>query len=149
MNKLNIDNSGVSRLLELVKSGRQRKIARLYYMNNMSINEICDQIGCNSVIALSDIAVINKLIQDNIKIRTCCDCKKEYYTAENGRKCTARKERTRKETLELRKSIKIAPNKPPERKFKSIQTVEKEREQYNKKHNTHLSYGQFVGLMGE
>lgn len=154
MEKVIIDNSGISRLLDLAKSARQRKIARLYYVNNMSVNEICDQIGCNSVIALSDIAVINKLIEDNIKSKLCVECGKAFYTDSNNHKCPICKNNRKKAAdllqREMYRSVKsIEPKRPKKRKFKPLQVIEKERAEYNRTHSTLLSYGQYVDMVGE
>lgn len=154
MNKLNIDSRGISQLLDLVKSGRQRIIARLYYVNDMSIDEICDQVGCNSVIVLSDIAVINKLIEDNIKSKLCVECGKAFYTDSNNHKCPICKKNRQKAAdllqREMYRSVKSTePKRPKKRKFKSLQVIEKERAEYNRTHGTLLSYGQYIDMVGE
>lgn len=154
MEKAIIDDSGISQLLDLVKSARQRAITRLYYAKDMSINEICDSLGYSAVIVVSDIAVINKLIEDNIKYKLCTECGNKFYSDSNNRKCPICKENARKRRdlaqLELYKAArptraKKGKNKP----FKSLRTIEKERAEYNKTHGTQLSYGQYVNLVGE
>ena len=154
MEKAIIDDSGISRLLDLVKSARQRTITRLYYAKDMSINEICDSLGYSAVIVVSDIAVINKLREDNIKHKPCNDCGREFYTNNNNRKCPICKENARKRRdlaqLELYKSARPTRAKKAKGKaFKSLQMIEKERAEYNKLHGTYLSYGQYVQLVGE
>lgn len=147
-----IDSDGMALLLDVFKSGRQRKIARLYYVNNMTIDDISRQLGCNTAIVASDILVINKTITDNLEVRQCGECGGEFYSGEKNRKCPICKEKAKKERLERQKNefklVKpVSPKK--KKKIKTLQTIEKERAKYNKEHGTHLSYGYYVLVLGE
>lgn len=153
MERYILDTSAISQMLELCKSGRARKIARLWYVNQMSIEDIEIQTGCPKSVIVSEVMLINMLIGNNIPSRTCSQCGEKFYTTQNVRKCPNCKEQNRIERETQQKEVykAVKPNnKPKKRKlFKSIPQIEKERVKYNKEHGTLLSYGQYVLLMGE
>lgn len=153
MDKFNLDTSGMSRMLELCTSGRQRKIARLYYVNNMDIESIAKHLGYNSCVVTSEIMLINKHIESNIGYKKCGECGVKIFTNQKGgaRVCDNCKKETAKQTKERQYELYRA--KPPKtekkKKIKTLRQIEKERAEYNKKHNTWLSYGQYVSMVGE
>ena len=154
MNRYRIDTSGISKMFELTKSGRTRKVARLWYVNKMEIEEIAKTMGYGKSVIVSEIMLINKLIENNISCKTCSQCGETFYTGEKGKQiCPKCKEQNQKEREEQQKEIYKAvkpKSKAIKRKpFKSLQTIEKERAIYNKQHNVYLSYGQYVALVGE
>lgn len=154
MNRYRIDTSGISKMFELTKSGRTRKVARLWYVNKMEIEEIAKTMGYGKSVIVSEIMLINKLIENNISCKTCSQCGETFYTGEKCKQiCPNCKEQNRIERETQQKEIYkvVKPNnKPKKRKpFKSLQTIEKERAIYNKQHNVYLSYGQYVALVGE
>lgn len=154
MNRYRIDTSGISKMFELTKSGRTRKVARLWYVNEMEIGEIAKAMGYGISVIVSEIMLINKLIENNISCKTCSQCGETFYTGEKGKQiCPKCKEQNRIEREEQQKEIYKAvkpKSKAIKRKpFKSLQTIEKERAIYNKQHNVYLSYGQYVALVGE
>ena len=151
MNRYIINTSGISKMFELTKSGRMRKVARLWYVNKMEIAEIAKAMGYGESVIASEIMLINMLIGNNIPSRTCSQCGEKFYTTQKVQICPNCKEQNRieRETQqkEVYKAVK-SNNKPKKRKpFKSIPQIEKERVKYNKEHNTILSYGQYVALV--
>ena len=154
MNRYRIDTSGISKMFELTKSGRTRKVARLWYVNKMEIEEIAKTMGYGKSVIVSEIMLINKLIENNISCKTCSQCGETFYTGEKRKQiCPNCKEQNRIERETQQKEIYKVVNpksKAIKRKpFKSLQTIEKERAIYNKQHNVYLSYGQYVALVGE
>lgn len=153
MERYILDTSAISQMLELCKSGRARKIARLWYVNQMSIKDIKVQTGYHESVIASGIMLINMLIGNNIPSRTCSQCGEKFYTTQKVQICPNCKEQNRIERETQQKEVykAVKPNnKPKKRKpFKSIPQIEKERAIYNKEHNTLLSYGQYVALVGE
>lgn len=154
MNRYRIDTSGISKMFDLIKSGRTRKVARLWYVNKMEIEEIAKTMGYGKSVIVSEIMLINKLIENNISCKTCSQCGETFYTGEKGKQiCPNCKEQNRIERETQQKEIyKVVKPKSKEIKrkpFKSLQTIEKERAIYNKQHNVYLSYGQYVALVGE
>ena len=152
MNRYRIDTSGISKMFELTKSGRTRKVARLWYVNEMEIGEIAKAMGYGESVIVSEIMLINRLIENNISCKTCSQCGETFYTGEKGKQiCPKCKEQNRIEREEQQKEIYKAvkpKSKAIKRKpFKSLQTIEKERAIYNKQHNVYLSYGQYVALV--
>lgn len=55
MERYILDESAISQMLELCKSGRARKIARLWYVNQMSIKDIEMHIGYAESVIVSEI----------------------------------------------------------------------------------------------
>lgn len=153
MNRYRIDTSGISKMFELTKSGRMRKVARLWYVNQMEIAEIAKAMGYGESVIASEIMLINMLIASNIPSRTCSQCGEKFYTTQKVQICPNCKEQNRIERETQQKEIyKVVKPKSKEIKrkpFKSLQTIEKERAIYNKQHNVYLSYGQYVALVGE
>lgn len=153
MNRYRIDTSGISKMFELTKSGRTRKVARLWYVNQMEIGEIAKAMGYVESVIVSEIMLINRLIENNISCKTCSQCGEKFYTTQKVQICPNCKEQNRIEREEQQKEIYKAvkpKSKAIKRKpFKSLQTIEKERAIYNKQHNVYLSYGQYVALVGE
>ena len=153
MNRYRIDTSGISKMFELTKSGRTRKVARLWYVNEMEIEEIAKTMGYGKSVIVSEIMLINKLIENNISCKTCSQCGEKFYTTQKVQICPNCKEQNRIERETQQKEIyKVVKPKSKEIKrkpFKSLQTIEKERAIYNKQHNVYLSYGQYVALVGE
>ena len=153
MNRYRIDTSGISKIFDLTKSGRMRKVARLWYVNKMEIEEIAKAMGYGISVIVSEIMLINKLIENNIPCRICSQCGEKFYTTQKVQICPNCKEQNRIERETQQKEIykAVKPNnKPKKRKpFKSIPQIEKERAIYNKEHNTYLSYGQYVSMVGE
>lgn len=154
MNRYRIDTSGISKMFDLTKSGRMRKVARLWYVNKMEIEEIAKAMGYGKSVIVSEIMLINTLIENNIFHKVCSQCGEIFYTGEKGKQiCPNCKEQNRieRETKQKENYKSVKPNnKPKKRKpFKSISQIEKERAIYNKEHNTYLSYGQYVALVGE
>lgn len=154
MNRYRIDTSGISKMFDLIKSGRTRKVARLWYVNKMEIEEIAKAMGYGISVIVSEVMLINKLIDNNISCKPCSQCGETFYTGEKGKQlCPNCKEQNRIEReAQQKESYKaVKPNnKPKKRKpFKSIPQIEKERAIYNKEHNTYLSYGQYVSMVGE
>ena len=154
MKRHNINTSGISKMFDLIKSGRTRKIARLWYVKKMDIEQIAEAMGYGTSVIVSEIMLINKLIENNISCKICSQCGEEFYSGERGTQiCDECREKNRKERYETQKSQyksdKKQNTKPKNKhKFIPLSQVEKERAIYNKEHNTLLSYGQFVALMG-
>jgi sortase (surface protein transpeptidase) len=119
----------------------------------MEIEEIGKAMGYGISVIVSEIMLINKLIENNIPCRICSQCGEKFYTTQKAQLCPECKEkiRTRREEQQKESYKAVRPNdKPKKRKpFKSIPQIEKERAIYNKEHNTYLSYGQYVALVGE
>jgi hypothetical protein len=120
----------------------------------MEIEEIAKAMGYGESVIVTEIMLINKLIENNIPSRTCSQCGERFYTTQKVQLCPNCKEKNDKDRLENQKEeykshnnkkTNVAKRKP----FKSLQQIEKERAIYNKEHNTYLSYGQYVVLMGE
>ena len=152
MNRYRIDTSGISKMFELTKSGRMRKVARLWYVNKMEIAEIAKAMGYGESVIVSEIMLINMLIGNNIPSRTCSQCGEKFYTTQKVQICPNCKEQNAKDRLETQKEEYKSSNKQKvtvakHKKFKSISVIEKERAIYNKEHNTILSYGQYVALV--
>ena len=59
MNRYRIDTSGISKMFDLIKSGRTRKVARLWYVNKMEIEEIAKTMGYGKSVIVSEIMLIN------------------------------------------------------------------------------------------
>lgn len=153
MDRILIDDSGISELLDYTNGGRQRKLVRLYFAHNMSVDDIAEDTGWNKALILSDILVLNKLIEKNINSKLCCECGGKFYT-KSSHKCPKCKNKSRQENYERQKEIfrsksSCPVSKKTKYKFKSLKVIEKERAKYNKEHNTCLSYGQYVELVGE
>lgn len=140
-------------MFELTKSGRTRKVARLWYVNKMEIEEIAKTMGYGKSVIVSEIMLINKLIENNISCKTCSQCGEKFYTTQKVQICPNCKEQNRieRETQqkEIYKVVKPKSKAIKRKPFKSLQTIEKERAIYNKQHNVYLSYGQYVALVGE
>lgn len=154
MNRHRIDTSGISKMFELTKSGRMRKVARLWYVNKMEIEEIAKAMGYGKSAIASEIMLINRLIGNNIPCRICVQCGEKFYTTQKAQICPNCKEQNIKDRLETQKEEYKSSNKPKtttakRKKFKPISVIEKERAIYNKQHNTLLSYGQYVSMVGE
>ena len=154
MNRYRIDTSGISKMFDLTKSGRTRKVARLWYVNKMEIEEIAKAMGYGKSAIASEIMLINKLIENNIPCRICSQCGEKFYTTQKAQICPNCKEQIIKDRLETQKEEYKSSNKPKtttskRKKFKPISVIEKERAIYNKEHNTLLSYGQYVSMVGE
>ena len=151
MNRYRIDTSGISKMFELTKSGRKRKVARLWYVNKMEIAEIAKAMGYGESVIVSEIMVINRLIENNISCKTCSQCGEKFYTTQKVQICPNCKEQNRieRETQqkEIYKAVKPKSKAIKRKPFKSLQTIEKERAIYNKQHNVYLSYGQYVALV--
>jgi Zn finger protein HypA/HybF involved in hydrogenase expression len=154
MDKYILDTSGISKMLELAKSGRNRKVARLYYVNGMATKEIADLMGYAESVIISEIMVINRIIENNISHKTCVECGNTFYTdSQKVRICPDCKEENRlsqvKKVQEIYKSATRPTTAKKKRKaFKSLAQIEKERAVYNKEHKPYLEYGEFVRLMG-
>ena len=82
MERYILDTSAISQMLELCKSGRARKIARLWYVNQMSIEDIEIQTGCPKSVIVSEIMLINKNITDNMQGEFCGQCGETFYNFE-------------------------------------------------------------------
>ena len=154
MNRYRIDTSGISKMFDLTKSGRTRKVARLWYVNKMEIEEIAKAMGYGKSAIASEIMLINRLIENNIPCRICAQCGEKFYTTQKAQICPNCKAQNVKDRLEAQKEEYKSSNKPKtttakRKKFKSISVIEKERAIYNKEHNTLLSYGQYVALTGD
>lgn len=152
MNRYRIDTSGISKMFDLTKSGRMRKVARLWYVNKMEIEEIAKAMGYGESVIASEIMLINMLIGNNIPSRTCSQCGEKFYTTQKVQICPKCKEQNAKDRLETQKEEYKSSNKPKatvakRKKFKPLSVIEKERAIYNKEHNTILSYGQYVALV--
>ena len=153
MNRYRIDTSGISQMFDLTKSGRMRKVARLWYVNQMEIEDIAKALGYGESVVVSEIMVINRLIENNISCKTCSQCGETFYTGQKGTQiCPKCKEQNAKDRLEVQKEEYKSSNKPKatvakRKKFKPLSVIEKERAIYNKEHNTILSYGQYVALV--
>lgn len=153
MNRYIINTSGISKMFDLIKSGRTRKVARLWYVNKMGIGEIAKAMGYGESVVVSEIMVINRLIENNISCKTCSQCGKTFYTGEKSKRiCPKCKEQNAKDRLEVQKEEYKSSNKQKatvakRKKFKPISVIEKERAIYNKEHNTILSYGKYVALV--
>ena len=155
MDKYILDTSGISKMLELAKSGRNRKVARLYYVNGMETKEISDLMGYAESVIISEIMVINRIIENNISHKTCVECGNTFYTdSQKVRICPNCKEENRlsqvKKVQEIYKSATRPTTTKKKRKaFKSLAQIERDRAKYNKKNNTRLSYGEYVAMVGE
>jgi hypothetical protein len=156
MERYILDTSAISQMLELCKSGRARKIARLWYVNQMSIKDIEIHIGYAESVIVSEIMLIIKNIIVNMSPKICGQCGETFYRFEKDvRICPNCKEKNKKDRLEQQREIykceKPKQNSKPKRKFKykSLLQIEKERAKYNKNNGTLLSYGQYVSMMGE
>ena len=156
MERYILDISAISQMLELCKSGRARKIARLWYVNQMSIKDIEIHIGYAESVIVSEIMLINKNIIDNMSPKICGQCGETFYRFEKDvRICPNCKEKNKKNRLEQQREIykDIKPKQSSKLKnkikYKSLLQIEKERAKYNKEHGTLLSYGQYVSIMGE
>ena len=154
MKRHKIDVSGISKMFDLTKSGRIRKVARLWYVNKMEIEEIAEAMGYGISVIVSEIMLVNKLIENNIPYRICSQCGEKFYTTQKAQICPNCKEQNIKDRLETQKEEYKSSNKPKtttskRKKFKPISVIEKERAIYNKEHNTLLSYGQYVALTGD
>lgn len=156
MERYILDTSAISQMLELCKSGRSRKIARLWYVNQMSIEDIEIQTGCPKSVIVSEIMLINKNIKDNISNKVCWQCGETFYKFKKDvRICPNCKEKNQKNRLEQQREIYKSTNQKQSSKskrkikYKSLLQIEKERAKYNKEHGTLLSYGQYVSIMGE
>ena len=152
MNRYRIDTSGISKMFDLTKSGRMRKVARLWYVNKMEIAEIAKAMGYGESVIASEIMLINMLIASNIPSRTCSQCGEKFYTTQKVQICPNCKEQNAKDRLETQKEEYKSSNKQKatvakRKKFKPLSVIEKERAIYNKEHNTILSYGQYVALV--
>lgn len=153
MNRYRIDTSGISKMFDLTKSGRMRKVARLWYVNKMGVGEIAKAMGYGESVIVSEIMVINRLIENNISCKTCSQCGETFYTGQKGTQiCPKCKEQNAKDRLEAQKEEYKSSNKQKatvakRKKFKPLSVIEKERAIYNKEHNTILSYGQYVALV--
>ena len=152
MDKYILDTSGISKMLELAKSGRNRKVARLYYVNRMATKEIADLMGYAESVIISEIMVINRIIENNISHKTCVECGNTFYTdSQKVRICPNCKVNIQKERTEQVKAIYKVDKKPKpkaKRKFKSLYVILRELEKYNKNNNTRLSYGEYVSKFG-
>lgn len=155
MDKYILDTSGISKMLELAKSGRNRKVARLYYVNGMETKEISDLMGYAESVIISEIMVINRIIENNISHKICVECGNTFYTdSQKVRICPNCKEENRllqaKKVQEIYKSATRPTTAKKKRKaFKSLAQIERDRAKYNKKNNTRLSYGEYVAMVGE
>lgn len=154
MDRYIIDTSGISKMFELTKNGRMRKIARLWYVNEMAIKDIAYSMGYGESVIITEIMLINKLIENNISCKTCSQCGETFYTGEKGKQiCPKCKEKNRiqreEQQKETYKSVKSKSKAVKRKPFKSLKTIEKERAKYNKENGTYLSYGQYVALTGD
>lgn len=153
MDRLCLDTSGMSKMLELCKSGRQRKIARLYYVNTMGVSDISKQTGYAECVIVSELNLINTRIESNISGHTCGQCQGIYYsTKPHSKICPTCKVKNQKEYLEHRSQVYKTRNSPKsvaKKDFKSIAQIEKDRAEYNSTHKVNLSYGKYVALVGE
>lgn len=76
-----------------------------------------------------------------IRIEWCPDCKKKYKNAETAER--------NKELFDEHKAFKeLQKMKRMASKSKSLLQVTREVEEYNRKHGTHLSYGEYVNILG-
>lgn len=153
MERYNIDFNGISKLLELCKTGRSRKVAKLWYVNKMSVEDIAKAMGYANSVITTEILIINRLIENNISKKVCSQCGEIFYTdGKNPQICAVCKEKNKKERYEQLKSVyktKAKPVKDKRKAVKSIQIIQKELAKYNKEHGTCLSYGQYVSMVGE
>lgn len=146
--KLNIDDSGISRALDLCRTLRKRQILRCYYGSGNSVEETSLLLEPPRSVIESEIALINKIIKDNLILRTCGQCGAEYYTnSPRKRLCQkCEKENRQRNIKNTNEQFKVyKPRKKPT--GKSIYQVIREIEKYNKEHKTMLSYGQYVALV--
>lgn len=146
--KLNIDNSGISRALDFCRNLRTRQILRCYYGSGNSAEETSLLLELPRSVVESEIALINKVIKDNLILRTCTQCGKEYYTNSPKKRLCLKCERfNRAENVrKTNEQYKVyIPRKKA--KFKSIYQVIRDVEKYNKEHKTRLSYGQYVATV--
>lgn len=112
MNRYRIDTSGISKMFELTKSGRMRKVARLWYVNKMDIEDIAKALGYGKSVVVSEIMVINRLIENNISCKTCSQCGETFYTGQKGTQiCPKCKEQNAKDRLEVQKEEYKSSNK--------------------------------------
>lgn len=152
MQKITIDDSGMSLLLDFVGGGKLRKIARMYFAIGMSSEEISKDLGYNIDLIEKDIEKITDIAKTRLHFRTCVQCGIEFYSGKtNAQLCESCREDNKKVALER---MKEGNKKPPKavakkRNVKSLKTVLKQLDRYNKKHHTELSYGQYVALRGE
>lgn len=147
MTKLNIDNTVIEKLLDFPLTFRARKVARYYYTENLSTQQIADKLGLPEVIIVTDIILIEKIIKENLVKRVCGECGDTFYSKQpQVRLCQKCKDKKREEIIkkgiEERRSFHVKSK--PKKKIKSLTETIRETERYNREHGTCLSYGQYV-----
>ena len=152
MAKIYIDNSGISKLLDVLQ-GRKRKIARLFFVNGFTYEQIAEQLGvCTHTIA-TDFKSINETINKHLIVRTC-DCGRIMYCGNNQTKICDKCRDKNKININLKSNEPPKNSKPKCTKQKSngitnVHTIISRMIKYNKKYNTNYDYGYYVLKVGE
>lgn len=150
MEKIIIDKTGCSMLLDFLAGERLRKIARMYFMLNMPISDISEDLHLKHNFVEQEVERITNIAKNRLKHRVCAQCGGVFYSAKsNVQLCDNCREENKKATVEHVKGVyKKAPKSTfPSYKVKSIHDIIKEMERYNRAHKTHLSYGQYISIM--
>ena len=147
--RVNIDDGGISRALDFCRTLRTRQILRCYYGGDHSVEETSLLLELPRSVVISEIVLINQIIKDNLILRTCTQCGKEYYTNSPRKRICKKCEKVNR-AENIRKTNELYKVYTPRKKakFKSIYQVIRDVEKYNKEHGTNLSYGKYVLLMG-
>ena len=146
--RVNIDDGGISRALDFCRTLRSRQILRCYYGSGNSVEETSLLLELPKSVVESEIALINKIIKDNLILKICGQCGDEYYTNSPRKRICKKCEKVNRAENARKTNEQYKVYKPRKKaKFKSIYQVIRDVEKYNKEHKTRLSYGQYVGLV--
>lgn len=151
---MKVNNSGIEYLLGLTKSVKMRSMIRYLFVMKYSEKDIAKRYEISEEQAKIEIKKVEDFVKENINGKKCKYCKEEYFDDRKTQMCDEcrnilKKDRV-KQNNKINKSYKVKDKvrrvelKPK----KTLGQVLIELENYNKKHGTHIGYGEFVNLKG-
>lgn len=150
-----LDESAISKMLDLAHGNRARRLIRLFFNNRMTITEISNELLDTEANIEKQISFIQTIAKQNLKQRTCVDCGKTFYTARTQPvlcpNCllSNKKEKEQKMFEEHKKPTVNSKPKPIGKPgTKDIHKIIRKMVKYNKEHNTKYDYGEFVQKIG-
>lgn len=150
MAKIRIDDSGITRILDVV-GGRTRKVIKAYFFDNFTQEQMIEELYLPKHIIDKEVATIRGLARDLLVKKVCGDCGKEFYTARPQAKiCPVCNEKNKKAQLEQQKESHKKPHSTVRHRKTNvvgINEIIKQMTKYNKEYKTRLSYGQYVALV--
>jgi Zn finger protein HypA/HybF involved in hydrogenase expression len=153
MPKMKIDDSGISILLNNISNNTVRKVLRMYYVMNFSQEQITFDMMINKLQTQRYIDIINSKAKSFLNIIQCAECGRKFYSGKNSLVCPDCKKSKLSEKSDNESNVyrNVRSGKKSKTRYcknsKSLTEIISEIERYNKRHNTHLSYGKYIEMV--